>query len=117
MSAARKKELRRPLDTGSGAPHEHVTEEQSARPLDTGSKTPVEFVIWPRDFKLSLEEIDKTDAAIRQIVGPKVAIRKTIGAKGTPKAFIVHWLGTIDEDQAAEIDKLDGVCQPFCQKD
>jgi len=114
MSAAPKKELRQPLETGSRGPREHANEQQMRRRLDTGSKAPFEVVMWPRDFKLSLEEIDETDAAIRQIVGPEVAIRKTIGAKGTPKAFILHWLGTVDEDQAAEIEKLDGVCQPFC---
>jgi len=89
---------------------------QEQPPLETGFKAPPDgYIMWPRD-ELSSEEIDSTDSAIRQIVGPEVAIEKTIGAKGHPKEFLMHWYGCLSQAQVVDIEKLDGVCQPLCQK-
>jgi len=67
--------------------------------------------MYPRD-KLTPEEIDRTDSAIRQVVGPGVEIEKAIGAKGHPKEFLIHWYGYLSEEQLVEVGELDGVCHP-----
>lgn len=90
-------------------------EEQPRRLLETDSAVQAEYIMWPRT-NLSPEEIERTDSALRQIVGPEVALEKRNA--GLPEhAFLLFWLGPLSEGQVVEIEKLDRVGQPSCATD
>jgi len=62
--------------------------------------------MWPRD-DLTPAEIDGTDSAIRQIVGPGIAIDKVMANRGT---MLLFWRGILSsEEQMVQIEDLHGV--------
>ena len=67
------------------------------------------YVIHPREQdRTDLSQIEQTEAAIRQILGPNALIEKILIEKDIlPK--LLFWLSALNASQAEQIEQLDGV--------
>ncbi|KAK4539379.1 hypothetical protein LTR36_010980 [Oleoguttula mirabilis] len=79
-------------------------EEPIEEPYAYDFQGPFETLIWPRQ-KMTVEQIVETEAAIRAIAGPSVAVENyTSSFDG-----LRFWFCFLDEAQEEAVSKLDGV--------
>ena len=67
-----------------------------------------EYVIWPKHRNVEPEETSKTEASIRSIVGPEVAINNYV----SDFHGLILWRVVCSKGQAEQIGKLSGVSLP-----
>ena len=84
-----------------------TTECQTQEPLPRTFEEPEEYVIWARD-RTDASKAEKTDAAIRQILGPGAHLEKAVICKDA----VSFWWTTLSPSQVEEVAKLEGVSFP-----
>lgn len=84
-----------------------TTKFQTQEPLTKTSEEPEEYLIWARDRTDALK-VEKTEAAIRQILGPNAQIEKM----KIYKDVVSFWLTTLSPSQVEQVRKLEGVSFP-----
>jgi hypothetical protein len=66
-----------------------------------------EYLIYPRD-EYDRSQIERTEAAIRQILGPNALIEEILIEKDIlPK--LVFWMSAVNASQVEQIEQLEGV--------
>ncbi|KAK5682882.1 hypothetical protein LTR17_027320 [Elasticomyces elasticus] len=82
--------------------------EQQPGPNDSVAAS--DFLVWPIE-KITRDQINHTDAAIRKIGGPDTVVEKTLDSDGN----LSFWYCALSAEQKAAVGELDTVAE--IQKD